>query len=78
MIESNDFRLTVGALKKSLEGVDDETPVYYQRIEDFYFSEHGWTVSKMTWQDGEESEYIRAFSSFKHPGDSVFIINAHY
>jgi hypothetical protein len=31
--------LTVGQLRKSLEGLDDETIVYYMRIEDEYFTD---------------------------------------
>ena len=34
--------LTVGQLRKSLEGLPDYMPVAYQRIQDVYFNKHGW------------------------------------
>ena len=74
--------LTVGELRKRIEGLPDTTPVYYQRIEDFYFAEHGWTTTPLPWERvGETSDYIGAFSA--HPntdaaGETVFCINAHY
>ena len=42
-------RLTVGELKKSLEGLPDNTPVLYQRIEDFYFDQHQWKTVNFVW-----------------------------
>ena len=75
--------LTVGELKKSLENIPDDTPVYYQRIEDIYFEKHGWTNPKcykeLTFDyHGELSPYIRAFSSYFHEERNVFVINSHY
>jgi hypothetical protein len=34
--------LTVGDLKKALANIDDNVIVLYQRIEDVYFTAHGW------------------------------------
>lgn len=46
----NHHGLTVGKLKKSLEGMPDNTPVYYQRIEDSYFEKNNWTTTKFVWE----------------------------
>lgn len=85
--------LSVGELKKSLESLPDDMPVAYQRIEDFYFVDYGWKTEKLTWdtpilialdEHGNKvyeeniSEYIVAFSAYKHPEKDIFVINAHY
>jgi hypothetical protein len=73
-----DCYLTVGRLKKTLENVPDDTKVYYQRIEDFYFNENDWKMKYMRWENYEMSEYIRTFSAYKHPDTGDFVLNAHY
>ncbi len=86
--------LTVGDLKELIKDLPDNMPVAYQRIEDMYFEENGWTTNKLRWdypiftgeydKDGKKiyvenlSEYITAFSAYKHPDEEVFVINAHY
>jgi hypothetical protein len=79
-----DCYLTVKDLKEKIKDLPDETPVYYQRIEDVYFEKHGWDKSALSllWEEfGDEkifNDYIRAFSCYKHPDKEVFVINAHY
>ena len=46
----NDHYLTVGTLRKSLEGLPNDMPVLYQRIEDTYFRNHGWKSHGLTWE----------------------------
>jgi len=74
--------LTVGQLKERLKDVPDDTPVFYQRIEDVYFEKHGWKTEKLVWDfyamEYIYSEYIPAFSCYKHTDEDVFVINAHY
>lgn len=70
--------MNAGDLKKALQGVPDDMPVYYQRIEDFYFKDHGWTGKKMKFDENTNSEYVNAFSAHVHPATRLFIINAHY
>ena len=42
--------LTAGHLRKVLEGVSDDTPVMYQRIEDEYFEQHSWQALFLLWE----------------------------
>ncbi len=79
--------LTAGELKKRIENMPDDMPVYYQRIEDVYFEKHGWEKEskKLVFdcygdQDPKDcmDDYVPAFSAYKHPDDDVFVINAHY
>lgn len=78
---SNIPYLTIKDLKERIKDLPDDMPVYYQRIEDQYF-EHGWTTKTLLWErtkfGDEHSEYISAFSAYKHPDDYIFVINAHY
>lgn len=80
--EGNHHVLTVGELKKRLEGVPDDTPVAYQRIEDIYFKKHGWDGIKMIfeqWGDHTSwSDYVAAWSAVYHKKDKFFVIEAHY
>ena len=76
--------LTIKELKEAIKDLPEDTPVYYQRIEDVYFIKHGWdkTALSLVWDriGGEDvySEYTEAFSCYKHPDKDVFVINAHY
>lgn len=78
MSNIKDLYLTVGQLKKALEGVPDDTKVYYQRIEDQYFDKYGWKPKLLTWEPGEKCEYIQAWSAYKCDDSEEFVINAHY
>ncbi len=71
-------RLTVKNLREALNGLPDDMPVAYQRIEDRYFDEHGWTAEDLIWQENMYSYYIYAFSAYETESEGVFIINAHF
>jgi len=74
-----DCHLTVGRLRKVLESLPDDMPVYYQRIEDFYFQNHNWTTTRMLFEPPDNySDYVRAFTALKHWHENAFVINAHY
>lgn len=47
--------LTVGKLKESLEGLPDNMPVFYQRIEDNYFEKNNWKTTKFVWDTHKAS-----------------------
>lgn len=74
-----DYHLTVGDLRKKLEGVPDNIPVLYQRIEDRYFDNGNWTTERYQQNsyDGPQN-YIRAFASYYIEEGNVFVIEAHY
>jgi hypothetical protein len=57
--------MTVGELKKRLEGVLDTTPVAYQRIEDVYFEKHNWDQAsiKLTW-DSRKLESMQEYEAW--------------
>jgi hypothetical protein len=69
---------TVGRLKGLIKDLPDETPVYIERIEDFYFDKNGW----ITYGTGnhDDSEFILAFSSFVRTQSNIpgVFIHAHY
>lgn len=69
--------LTVGQLRERIKNVPDDTPVFYQRVEDFYFEQNHWKSVELSWFDNETSEYIPAFQSYLHE-DGFFVIDAHY
>lgn len=48
--------LTVGQLRKNLESLPDNAPVFYQRIEDSYFENNNWKTQKFVW----ESSFAKA------------------
>lgn len=54
--------LTLGALRKLLDknaGLPDDVPVFYQRIEDSYFTaneDNGWRVTLLPWESFAWSE----------------------
>lgn len=78
--------LTVGQLKDKLSGLPDETPVYYQHIEDSYLWRGGWKPIKIL--DTENSHngwkvydyHHRAFTAYqdKYRNKKILIITAHY
>lgn len=49
VLHNSPHSLTVGQLRNKLEGLPDNAPVYYQRIEDFYFEKNNWTTEKFVW-----------------------------
>ena len=51
VIEDTPHYLSVGQLRKNLEGLPDNAPVYYQRIEDMYFEKNHWTTEKFVWEN---------------------------
>ena len=82
MSKDDDHYLTVGALRRVLAELPDDSRVFYERIEDVYFKKHGWKPDKLIRTDHTEpednlnDEYIRAFCAFEH--DSDVHITAHY
>lgn len=78
-MDKKDIYMTVKDLKKALMGVPDDYKVYYQRIEDIYFKQHGWKGKKMQFDFPRQySEYTRAFSAYPKRRQKAFVINAHY
>ena len=74
--------LTVGKLKERLNGMPDDTPVYYERIEDSYFAPGtGWSENaKLLYNyDCPEtpSQFIRAFGAFNRDKRGLYL-TAHY
>ena len=39
--------LTAGELKKLLDRIPEDTPIYYERIEDVYFKKHHWEAKSL-------------------------------
>ena len=72
------MELTVGKLKEYIKNLPDDSKVFIERIEDFYFENNNWTTkSKDNW-DGNKSEWIDAFSVVKYDKDNNLYIGAHY
>jgi hypothetical protein len=75
-----EFYMTVGDLKKQLKGIPNNTPVYYQRIEDWYFDDDigSWNTKTLNWDFDMTTEGIRAFGSYHDIENKSFLIHAHY
>lgn len=54
--------LTVGELRKSIEGLSDDALVLSQRIEDIYFESHNWKVVRKS--NDWTSEYLEKGDHF--------------
>ena len=78
MIDEDGFYLSVGELKKHLKNVPDDTPVYYQRIEDWCFDKGGWDTKPLIWYFNETTDCIKAFGSYLDEENNAFVIHAHY
>ena len=63
--------LTVGKLRTNLEGLPDNMPVFYQRMEDSLFEKNGWTTTKFVWDMHE----ARPSYSEEYEGDVEFVKN---
>lgn len=81
-----DHYLTVGQLKEKLAELSDDTPVYYQHIEDSYIWKHGWKPIKILDTENSGDSYKvydyhhRAFQAYKdkYEGKPVLVLTAHY
>jgi hypothetical protein len=74
-----DCNMTVGELQKFIKEhhIPDDAKVFYQRIEDTYFQNCGWTTVEKPWDD-TTSQYIRAWGCIKFKNDGNLYIDAHY
>lgn len=73
--------LTVGDLKKHIRDLPDDTPVCYQRIEDMYFENNGWTTNPILWErwEGRPDDMTEAITAWGcYVWDGVVFIHAHY
>lgn len=60
--------LTVAGLRNVLQGLPENLPVLYQRIEDVMFEKHGWTAVPLTWSVSEATaEDIAVVQSGQYP-----------
>lgn len=73
--------MTADRLKAVLKKVPDDTPVYYQRIEDVYFEKHGWNRSVINVQNDmgpSPDQYTQAFNVWYDSHHKALFITAHY
>lgn len=82
---SHIHHLTVGDLRKAIADLPDEMPVAYQRIEDHYFDNNGWSVVVGVWENWGDhrtriTDYIVAWDAYPIEThlEKMFVINAHY
>ena len=52
------MKLTAGELRKKLDGISDETPVYIERIHDIYFDKYDWKTENIVFRRDESGEAI--------------------
>lgn len=74
--------LTVGALRKAIENIPDEMPVFYERIED-HFHERGWSATELKTGDlaNDPQHGVEAFSvavATDPNGKTVLALTAHH
>lgn len=79
---ANDFYITVKELKKFLKDnkISDYAKIYYQRVEDIYFKNHGWKVKFKPNVDDliYDDEYIGACRVIKYKNDKNLYFTAFY
>lgn len=80
--EVNDFHLTLRDLKESIKkweemGVKDDTPVFIERVEDWYFEEGGWETVEYTFpvMPGPQ-KFFEAYTVDYF--DGKILVHAHY
>jgi len=77
------MKLTVGELRKKLEGYSDDAPVFIERIEDVYFEKYGWKTNHIVFQRDEhgvptdDTEIIQSSCIVSSKKKDKFIILAH-
>lgn len=84
MIE--DHCLTVKQLKDVIKDLSDDTPVYYQHIEDTYMWQYGWKPLKLLDEESSTDGYKcydyhhRAFCAYKTKDGKkdILVLTAHY
>lgn len=70
--------LTIGQLKEFLYKLPADGKVYYQRIEDKYFTENNWEAKPMPSEwEGHNDQYIPAFTHVDYKDGNLYI-TAHY
>lgn len=78
----DEFYMTVGDMRKAIEGLPDTARVFYERIEDVYFDKWNWEADMylptqgVPEQDQVFDEYLRAYAGYHRDGD--LFITAHY
>lgn len=59
---------TVRELRERLQGLPENLPVLYQRIEDAHFDKHGWTTHPLMWEMRQASpEDLQWVAEHPHP-----------
>ena len=81
-VKRHSMYMSVGDLKKAIEGLTDDAPVLYQRIEDVYFDKHGWEGSSTYMPDGDcpngVAQYIQVFGPVRYKDEDALFLTAHY
>lgn len=81
-IDNKDY-MRAGRLLELLAAVPEDTPVYYQRIDDFYF-EHGsgWPEHSVMVEDDDfpnnPGQYVQAWGAWYDKEHKCVFITAHY
>lgn len=77
VIYDDHYGLTVGKLRESLEGLPDNMPVFYQRMEDSLFEKNGWTTTKFVWEmsKARDSHTVEDGYAQDYEGDVEFVKN---
>ena len=72
----------MGQLKKEIENLPNNAKVYYQRIEDIYFTKHNWETKKMPNSNFApeeiDDEYIKCWCRVRYKDDKNLYLTAHY
>lgn len=86
MNKIDDHYLTVKGLKEAIKDLPDNTPVYYQHIEDTYMWQHGWKPLKILDRENSHPSFKvydyhhRAFCAYglRNGSKKILILTAHY
>lgn len=73
--------MTVGDLRKVIEGLPDDGKVMVQRVEDMYFEQHNWAVYEKQQEVGmltHENQYHPAWCAIRYPDEPHLFLDLHY
>lgn len=64
-----------------MEGLSDNADVLIERVEDVYFSDHGWKIDYSEidqYYGGVQQDFIRAFTAYHSKDGTKLLITPHY
>ena len=70
--------MTISELRDLLKGLPGDSRVTFERIEDVYFRNHGWTTVKVKDEDNNwDDEFVESSLGFYNQDNKILCIKGH-